>query len=142
MMSFRSRFCVIFAMLIALVATVTFARSVSNVFNPFYDPSNTSGGLQDGCNYFSVDENDIFKASCNKVGTTAAGVEFVSNHETQVDISSKLSDGCKGQYEDIEPRDDKVELTFKCSLSGDTEYTVDLNDWLEWDSSTGKLTLR
>ena len=106
--------------------------------NIWYDDTVTTSELQWVCKTLSVDSSDIPRGSCNK--STAGIISLVT---ASVDLKPDTADSCIGHHERLEFRGHEVRMFYKCpAATGDKVLSIDLNDMVRWDASTGKLSLK
>ena len=106
--------------------------------NPHWDQTATSGGLETVCTWFSIDNQAIFSAHCNKVNDD----DSVSDIETTFDLSAEVDDSCMDGLS-IRVTASAVLLEGDCTVaqpfgrSKTVSDSDDLNLMIAWDTGTG-----
>ena len=117
-----------------LLASVAYA-----VNNPHYDANATTGGLHKVCKEFSISNQAVLEAECNKKQSE----DSLSLVTDTIDLLSNIEERCRIYYE-IRPQADKVLLVTECRHPtwDSVEETQDLGTLVEWDVTDGKFSIK
>ena len=119
---------------LVLLASVAYA-----VNNPHYDANATTGGLHKVCKEFSISNQAVLEAECNKKQSE----DSLSLVTDTIDLLSQIEERCR-MYFEVRPQADKVLLVTECThpTKDSVEETQNLNSLIQWNATAGELRFK